>query len=136
MNGLVYISTSSVSNHKQSDILCSMLDYSEDMFYDLTIQCDASGKGLGSCLLQNGRPIAYHSRALTDAETRYASIEKEMLAVVDAFESFHQYTFGRFTQVISDHKPLKMIVKKPLRKAPKRLQGMLLHLQQYGTTTT
>jgi hypothetical protein len=98
---------------------------------DLAIQCDASGKGLGAALLQNGRPNAYHSRALTDTETRYASIEKEMLAVVDAFERFHQYTFGRFTQVISDHKPLEMIVKKPLSKAPKRLQGMLLRLQKY-----
>lgn len=98
---------------------------------DLTIQCDASGKGLGAALLQDGRPIAYHSRALTDTETRYASIEKEMLAVVDAMERFHQYTFGRFTQVISDHKPLEMIIKKPLSKAPKRLQGMLLRLQKY-----
>jgi hypothetical protein len=53
---------------------------------DLTIRCDASGKGLGAVLLQQGRPIAYTSRALTDCETRYASIEKEMLAVVFAME--------------------------------------------------
>ena len=98
---------------------------------ELTIQCDASGKGLGAALLQNGRPIAYYSRTLTDAETRYASIEREMLAVVVAFERFHQYTFGRFTRVLSDHKPLEMIVKKSLSKAPKRLQGMLLRLQKY-----
>ena len=99
---------------------------------DLTIQCDASGKGLGAALLQNGRPIAYFSRALTDTETRYASIEREMLAVVSALERFHQYTFGRFTQVVSDHKPLEMIVKKNLSKAPKRLQGMLLRIQKYN----
>ena len=98
---------------------------------ELTIQCDASNKGLGAALLQNGRPIAYASRALTDTETRYASIEKEMLAVVFSMERFHQYTFGRFTNVVSDHKPLEMIVKKPLVKAPKRLQGMLLRLQSY-----
>ena len=54
-----------------------------------------------------------------------------MLAVVFSFEKFHQYTFGRYTKVISDHKPLEMIVKKALVKAPKRLQGMLLRLQKY-----
>ncbi|XP_011664712.2 uncharacterized protein K02A2.6-like [Strongylocentrotus purpuratus] len=98
---------------------------------ELTIQCDASNKGLGAALLQNGRPIAYASRSLTDTESRYASIEKEMLAVVFSMERFHQYTFGRFTSVVSDHKPLEMIIKKPLVKAPKRLQGMLLRLQKY-----
>ena len=74
---------------------------------ELSIQCDASGKGLGVALLQQGRPIAYASRALTDTETRYASIEREMLAVVFALERFHQYTFVRHTKVISDHKPWK-----------------------------
>ena len=64
---------------------------------ELIVQRGASGIGLGAALLQNGRPIAYASRALTDTETRYAFVEKEILAVVFAMERFHQYTFGRFT---------------------------------------
>ena len=43
---------------------------------ELTIQCDASQTGLGAALLQNGQPLAFVSRAMTDAETRYARIEK------------------------------------------------------------
>ncbi|PIK60373.1 hypothetical protein BSL78_02671 [Apostichopus japonicus] len=39
-------------------------------------QGDASEKGLGFCLIQNGQPITYCSRALTPAETRYSQIEK------------------------------------------------------------
>ena len=43
---------------------------------EVTLQCDASQSGLGAALMQNGQPVAYGSRALTPAETRYAQIEK------------------------------------------------------------
>ena len=46
------------------------------------IQCDASERGLGAALLQNGKPVSFASRALTDTETRYAQIEKELFAIV------------------------------------------------------
>ena len=49
---------------------------------EVTLQCDASQSGLGAALIQNGQPVAYASRALTSAETRYAQIEKELLAVL------------------------------------------------------
>ena len=79
----------------------------------LTIQCEASQTGLGAVLMQNGRPIAYTSRALTETETRYAQIEKEMLAIVFSLEKFHQFSFGRFVRIESDHKPLVTILQKP-----------------------
>lgn len=49
---------------------------------EVTLQCDASQSGLGAALMQNGQPVAYASQALTPAETRYAQIEKELLAIV------------------------------------------------------
>ena len=82
--------------------------------------------------MQDGHTIAYANRALTDPETRYAQIEKELLAVVYGLEKFHIYTYGRQVSVESDHKPLEMIVKKPLHRAPKRLQRMLLRIQIYS----
>ena len=82
------------------------------------LQCDASQKGLGAVLLQEGHPVAYTSRALIDTEQRYAQIEKEALSVVFGLTKFHQYTFGRKTIVFNDHKPLEAIVKKPLHRAP------------------
>lgn len=42
----------------------------------ITIQADNSKDGLG-CLLQNGQPVAFSSRSLTEAEKNYAQIEKE-----------------------------------------------------------
>ena len=98
---------------------------------DVTIQCDASKTGLGAAILQEGKPIAYASRALTPTEQRYAQIEKEALAIVFALERFHQYTFGQKILVESDHKPLETIVKKPLHRAPRRLQGMLMRMLNY-----
>ena len=53
---------------------------------ELVIQCDASSLGLGAALLQEGQPLAFANRALTDHETRYATKEKEILAVVFALE--------------------------------------------------
>ena len=98
---------------------------------ELTVQCDASEKGLGAALMQNGQPIAFASRTLTDPETRYAQIEKEMLAVVFSLQKFDQYVYRRAVTIQSDHKPLAAIARKPLRNAPKRLQGMLLKVQKY-----
>ena len=72
----------------------------------LCVSCDASNSGLGAVLLQEGKPIAFASRSLTDAETRYANIERELLAVLFGLERFYQYTYGRDVTVQSDHKPL------------------------------
>ena len=100
---------------------------------EVTLQCDASQSGLGVALLQKGQPVAYASRALTPAETRYAQIEKELLAIVYGCDHFEPYVYGReVVHVESDHKPLEMIALKPLDSAPKRLQRMLLQLQKYN----
>ena len=99
----------------------------------MTLQCDASQFGLGATLLQNEQPVAYASRAMSNAETRYAQIEKELLAIVFACERFESYVYGRdVIRVESDHKPLEAIFSKPLHSAPKRLQGMLLRLQKHN----
>ena len=99
---------------------------------DVTLQCDASQNGLGAALLQHGQPVAYASRALLSAETRYAHIEKELLAILFAYEKFHMYIYARNNVTIqSDHKPLENIFQKPLNNAPARLQRMLLRLQKY-----
>jgi hypothetical protein len=99
-------------------------------YYDpklqLVLQSDASETGLGATIMHENQPIAYASRALTDTETRYAQIEKELLSVIFGLEMFHQYTYGRTVPVRSDHKPLESILKKPLHAAAKRLQRMLL----------
>ena len=91
-----------------------------DVKKPVIVSVDASKSGLGAVVLQSDKPIAYASRALTDAETRYAQIEKE-LAVTFGLERFHQYTYGVDVTVENDHKPLESILRKPLSQAPPRL---------------
>ena len=95
------------------------------------IQCDASSKGLGACLLLDGHPIAFASRSLSTSECNYSQIEKELLAILFAVRKFHQYAYGRHVEVHSDHKPLEAITRKNLHKASPRLQQMLLQLMKY-----
>ena len=98
---------------------------------ELIFQCNNSEIGLGAAVLQKGPPVAFASHVLTDTEFRYVQIEKELLTVVFALDKFEQYTYGRPVTMESSHKPLEAIAKKPLRCAPKRLQGMFCKIQKF-----
>ena len=108
-------------------------------YYDpscpIRVRPDASSEGLGALLeqLEEGewRPVAYASRALTDAEKRYAQIEKETLSIVFGVTRFHEYVYGRKFLVINDHAPLKAILEKSIVNSPPRIQRFLLRLQRY-----
>ena len=82
-------------------------------------------------LLQNNKPIAFASKALTKTECHYANIEREMLAVIFGVERFRIYIYGRSFTIELDHKPLESISQKNLADMPAQLQCMLLCLQGY-----
>lgn len=104
-----------------------------DMKQPLWIECDASSFGLGVAVYQDNRIIGYASRTLSQTEKNYAQIEKELLAVLFACIRFDQIIIGNPRVVVkTDHKPLINVFQKPLLKAPKRLQHMLLNLQRYN----
>ena len=92
---------------------------------------DASLKGLGAALIQNKKPITYASKCQIDAEKWYACIKRELLAIVFGVQRFHIYLCGHQFKVLTDHKPLVMILQKPLNSAPPRLQQMIIKLKGY-----
>lgn len=102
----------------------------------VTLTCDASQHGLGAACLQDQNPIAYASRTLTQTETRYAQIEKELLAVVFACHRFYDYIYGKPVLIETDHQPLVTIHNKPFHTVPARLQRMMLQLQKFDLTFT
>ena len=104
-------------------------------FYDpkkhTSIEVDASTKGLGAALLQDDKPIAFASKALTKSQANYSNIEREALGLVHGIQRYHTYLYGTRFTALTDHKPLVDIWNKPLTAAPQRLQRMFLILQGY-----
>ncbi|XP_064468421.1 uncharacterized protein K02A2.6-like [Ornithodoros turicata] len=108
----------------------------------ITLSVDASSYGLGAVLLQeetdgHRRPVAYASRALSEAEQRYAQVEKEALAIVWACDKFRMYVLGLQFHVETDHKPLVPIFSaKRLDELTPRLQRLRLRTLEYDFTIT
>ncbi len=112
-------------------------------FYDpsrpIKISSDASQSGLGAVLMQtygDWQPIAYASRSMTDAETRHAQIEKELLSITYACQTFYQFVSGQAISDETDHKPLIALFQKPLNDCPLRIQRMMIQLQRYTLNVT
>nr|GEV53043.1 reverse transcriptase domain-containing protein [Tanacetum cinerariifolium] len=90
-----------------------------DMPFEL--MCDASDFAIGAVLGQRHdkhfRPIHYASKTMTEAESNYTTTEKEMLAVVYAFEKFRSYLILNKSIVYTDHSALKYLSAKKDSKA-------------------
>ena len=81
------------------------------------MQADASIKGLGTCLLQQVKPVYFSSKALTETQKGYVAIELESLAVVWAMEKFHHFLYNTHFILEMDQKPLEAILSKRLNQA-------------------
>ncbi|KAG7564207.1 Integrase catalytic core [Arabidopsis suecica] len=101
--------------------------------YLFEIMCDASDYAVGAVLGQKIdkklHVIYYASRTMDDAQVRYATTEKELLAVVFAFEKFRSYLVGSKVTVYTDHAALRHIYAKKDTK-PRLLRWILL-LQEF-----
>ncbi|KAL0696209.1 hypothetical protein Bca4012_063389 [Brassica carinata] len=95
--------------------------------------CDASDFAVGAVLGQkkDGKThvIYYASQTLNDAQMKYATTEKEMLAIVFAFEKFRSYLVGSKVIVYTDHAALRHLLAK--KDAKPRLLRWILLLQEF-----
>nr|GEX00066.1 reverse transcriptase domain-containing protein [Tanacetum cinerariifolium] len=108
-----------------------LIDPDWDMPFEL--MCDASDFAIGAVLGQRQekhfRLIHYASKTMTEAESNYTTTEKEILAVVYAFEKFWSYLFMNKSIVYTDHSALKYLFAKKDSKA--RLLRWVLLLQEF-----
>ena len=79
----------------------------------ITIETDASDYAIGACLSQPDEndklhPVAFYSRTMSPAEMNYDIHDKELLAIVIAFQQWKVYLEGSRHQVsvLTDHKNL------------------------------
>ena len=95
-------------NIKREIVQAPILKY-YDMKKEKVLQTDASIKGLGACLLQDGHPVYFASKSLQDAECGYVAIELDTLAVAWAMEKFHHFLYashfysGNQSEAIRNH---------------------------------
>lgn len=104
-----HIQQKSFNDLKQALVEQVTLEFPDfnQLFYVTT---DASDIAIGAMLSQgelpNDRPIFFFSRVLNDTQKRYSTIQKELLAIVEAVKTFRPYLYGRFFVLITDHRPL------------------------------
>ncbi|GJU11154.1 reverse transcriptase domain-containing protein [Tanacetum coccineum] len=97
------------------------------------LMCDASDFAIGAVLGQRKnkhfQPIHYASKTMTEAQINYTTTEKELLAIVYAFEKFRSYLIMNKSIVHTDHSALKYLFAKKDAKA--RLLRWVLLLQEF-----
>ncbi|GJV64986.1 reverse transcriptase domain-containing protein [Tanacetum coccineum] len=92
------------------------------------LMCDASDFAIGAVLGQRKnkhfQPIHYASKTMTEAQAHYTTTEKELLAVVYAFEKFRSYLVLSKSIVYTDHSAIKYLFTK--KDAKPRLMWWIL----------
>ncbi len=77
-----------------------------DFTKKFTIHTDASHYQLGAVISQEGKPIAFYSRKLNPAQTRYTTTERELLSIVETLKEYKNILLGQRLEVFTDHKNL------------------------------
>ena len=93
---------------------------------ETTLQTDASKKGLGACLIQNGKVVCYASRALTKTEQNYQNLEREALGTIWGMEKFHYFLYDKEFTLETEQKPLESIYKKHMVEISPRVQRLIV----------
>lgn len=103
-------------------------DFSENAKFIL--RTDASKIALGAVLSNsNDLPVAYSSRPISKEEKNYSIVELELLAIVWAVQHFRLYMYGKYFDILTDHRPLVHLLS--MLDPASRLLKFRLQLENY-----
>ena len=104
----------------------TMLAY-PDFSKPFHIYTDASDYQLGGVIMQDNKPLAFYTRKLNSAQSKYTTGEKELLSIVETLKSFESILMGQTLIVHTDH--LNLLYKKL---ASGRLIRWRMLLEEFG----
>ena len=81
-----------------------------DFSKTFVVECDASGLGIGAVLMQEHRPLAFHSQALKGRSLHLYTYEKEFLALITAVKRWRPYLVGKPFVIKTDQQSLKFLL--------------------------
>jgi RNase H-like domain found in reverse transcriptase/Reverse transcriptase (RNA-dependent DNA polymerase)/Integrase zinc binding domain len=111
---------------KQMVIREALLSY-PDFSREFHVYADASDYQLGAVIVQEGKPIAFYTRKLNKAQSKYPTGEKELLSIVETLKEFQNILLGQKVVVHTDH--LNLLYNKL---ASNRLIRWRMMLEEFG----
>jgi hypothetical protein len=88
--------------------MCSTLVLSlPDFTKTFVFECDVVGKGIGAILMQDGRPLAFTRKQLSERHLGQSIYEKEMLSIFHVVDLWHPCLLEQRIQIKNDHLSLK-----------------------------
>ena len=108
-----------------------MMNTAFDFNLPATLFTDASMQAISGVLMQQDKMVTCLSKTLSNAQRKWATIERELFAISWTCKKMRQFLLGKRFTIITDHKPLLGLFGKLDSIENQRMIAMVLSLSEY-----